>query len=266
MNKNKKVVFLTGIVCFLRYYLQIYYLILILNRHIKRKSLLLQRTNISIMKVKKISAANIEPRDLSKLLDKEKIDFQLIQCVNWEEYPYKPRVSFRIAHTKDSVLLHFKVTEASVRARYGEDNGAVWTDSCVEFFAIPAGDGIYYNIECNCIGTILIGSGATREGREHAPEDVTALVKRWSSLGDEPFEERVADTDWEVALIVPYAVFFKHQITSLDGKEIKANFYKCGDELQTPHFLSWNPINIEKPDFHRPDFFGTLEFEPEQNI
>ncbi|WP_336524905.1 carbohydrate-binding family 9-like protein, partial [Bacteroides acidifaciens] len=26
-------------------------------------------------------------------------------------------------------------------------------------------------------------------------------------------------------------------------------------------FLSWNPIEIEKPDFHRPDFFGTLEFE-----
>ena len=44
-------------------------------------------------------------------------------------------------------------------------------------------------------------------------------------------------------------------------KEIKANFYKCGDELQTPHFLSWNPIQIEQPDFHRPDFFGTLEFE-----
>ena len=44
-------------------------------------------------------------------------------------------------------------------------------------------------------------------------------------------------------------------------REIKANFYKCGDELQTPHFLSWNPIKIENPDFHRPDFFGTLEFE-----
>ncbi len=42
---------------------------------------------------------------------------------------------------------------------------------------------------------------------------------------------------------------------------LKANFYKCGDELQTPHFLSWNPIEIEKPDFHRPDFFGTLRFE-----
>ena len=86
-------------------------------------------------------------------------------------------------------------------------------------------------------------------------------VSRWSSLGRTPFEERIGECTWEVALVIPYTVFIKHRITSLDGQTIKANFYKCGDELQTPHFLSWNPINIEKPDFHRPDFFGSLEFE-----
>ena len=94
------------------------------------------------MKVKKISAANVEACSLPKLFDEEKIDFQPIQCVNWAEYPYKPKVNFRIAHTQDSILLHFKVKEESVRARYGEDNGAVWTDSCVEFFSIPAGNNI----------------------------------------------------------------------------------------------------------------------------
>ena len=90
---------------------------------------------------------------------------------------------------------------------------------------------------------------------------VTDQVKRWASLGRQPFDERIGECNWEVALVIPYTVFFKHHITSLDGKIITANFYKCGDELQTPHFLSWNPIKIEKPDFHRPDFFGTLEFE-----
>ena len=61
------------------------------------------------MKVKKISSANVEACSLPKLFDEEKIDFQSVQCVNWAEYPYKPKVSFRIAHTKDSILLHFKV-------------------------------------------------------------------------------------------------------------------------------------------------------------
>ena len=65
------------------------------------------------MKVKKISSANVEACSLPKLFDEEKIDFQSVQCVNWAEYPYKPKVSFRIAHTKDSILLHFKVREES---------------------------------------------------------------------------------------------------------------------------------------------------------
>ena len=43
--------------------------------------------------------------------------------------------------------------------------------------------------------------------------------------------------------------------------EIIANFYKCGDKLQTPHFLSWNPIDLEKPNFHCPEFFGMLRFK-----
>ena len=56
------------------------------------------------MKVKKISAANVEACSLPKLFDEEKIDFQPIQCVNWAEYPYKPKVNFRIAHTQNSIL------------------------------------------------------------------------------------------------------------------------------------------------------------------
>lgn len=94
-----------------------------------------------------------------------------------------------------------------------------------------------------------------------APSEITDQVKRWASLGRETFEEKIGECTWEVALLIPYKVFFKHAITRLDGMSIRANFYKCGDELQKPHFLSWNPIKIEKPDFHRPDFFGLLEFE-----
>lgn len=95
---------------------------------------------------------------------------------------------------------------------------------------------------------------------------MTALVQRWSSLGNQPFAERVEETDWEVALIIPYAVFFKHQIESLDGKEIKANFYKCGDELQTPHFLSWNPIEIDQPISIAPIFSVLWNLNDELNF
>lgn len=213
------------------------------------------------MKLKKINVNAIEASSIPELFSRTGVEYHSIGCVNWKEYAYKPEVTFGISYNDQGVLLHFKVREESVRAKYGEDNGAVWTDSCVEFFSIPAQDGVYYNIECNCIGTVLVGAGPVRNGREHASHEVTKLIKRWSSLGTTPFDERIGETEWEVALVIPYAVFFKHQLTSLAGNTIKANFYKCGDELQTPHFLSWNPIGIEKPDFHRPDFFGDLIFE-----
>lgn len=213
------------------------------------------------MQVKKINETPQNAQEIPALFDNMKIAFQPINIVNWERYPYQPKVAFRIAHTASAILLHYKVTEESVRAKYDEDNGSVWTDSCVEFFSIPAGDDIYYNLECNCIGTVLLAAGAQRNNRESASREVTKQIKRWASLGRQPFEERIGECTWEVALMIPYSVFFKHNIESLDGMGIKANFYKCGDELKTPHFLSWNPISIENPDFHRPDFFGTLEFE-----
>lgn len=213
------------------------------------------------LNVKKVNAVSIPVESVPALLDQEKVAFQPIESVNWAAFPYCPNVEFRIAHTDDAILLHFKVKEASVRAIAGKDNGPVWEDACVEFFSIPADDGVYYNMECNCIGTLLVGAGNGRNDRQHAPQEVLNKVQRWSSLGYESFAERLGECEWEVALIIPYSTFFMHNINSLDGKSIRANFYKCGDALQAPHFLSWNPIELKKPNFHCPEFFGMLNME-----
>ncbi|MDE6269894.1 MAG: hypothetical protein K2M12_03440, partial [Muribaculaceae bacterium] len=45
------------------------------------------------------------------------------------------------------------------------------------------------------------------------------------------------------------------------GKQLRANFYKCGDLLSTPHFLSWNRVDTPHPDFHRPEYFGAIKFD-----
>lgn len=211
------------------------------------------------LEVNKISIANIPIEAIPALLDKEKVAFQEINNVNWKDsYPYSPCVKFRIAKTNNSFIVNFKVTEDSIKASTERDNGSVWTDSCVEFFVIPENDDIYYNIECNCAGTILIGAGKERENRERASQETLDLVQRWASLGRDPFDEKMEETTWEVVLIIPFTAFFKHNITQLEGRTIKANFYKCGDELSKPHFLSWNAIDLPKPDFHCPQFFGSL--------
>ena len=39
------------------------------------------------------------------------------------------------------------------------------------------------------------------------------------------------------------------------------NFYKCGDETSKPHFVTWNPVGTETPDYHQSAYFGELSFE-----
>lgn len=195
------------------------------------------------------------------LLDEQHVAFHPLDVVNWAAYPYRPEVSFRIAHTGRELLLHYKVKEASVRALAAADNGRVWEDACVEFFVSPQGNDCYYNFECNCAAKLLIQAGVWNERRPLAEPEVLAEVKRWSSLGTEPFAERAGECSWEVTLVIPVGAFFQHALTCLDGRTMKGNFYKCGDKLQTPHFLSWSPIGLERPMFHCPAFFGTLFFE-----
>lgn len=194
------------------------------------------------------------------LLDKEGVKWQSISAANWPSYPYKPDVQFRISHTGKSILLQYKVKEDGIRAMTGKDFGSVWRDSCVEFFVAPDGDSCYYNIECNCIGYILIEYGPA-DKRSRAEQKVANMIKRWSSLGHSVFDTRKEETEWTASLIIPAKALFKHNIKKLDGIKMRGNFYKCGNQLPKPHFLSWNPILTDKVQFHCPEFFGELDFE-----
>ena len=211
------------------------------------------------LSITRIASLPSTAAEVPAVLDLMNVAFQPIASVNWPaEYPYCPDVAFRMAWCSDGLVLHYRVNEQSVRARYAEDNGNVWTDSCVECFLRNASEDTYYNIECNCIGTLLVGVGSGRHGRQRMSADVIQGVKRWASLGCEPFDELLDSTIWEVALVIPASIFAAHPLRLEVGATLCANFYKCGDELSVPHFLSWNPIDVPQPDFHRPEYFGEL--------
>ena len=105
-----------------------------------------------------------------------------IACVDWPEYPYAPKVSFRVAHSDECLAVMFEVEEEHVRAVTTEDNGPVWEDSCVEFFvADPVGDG-YFNFEINCIGTALAAHRYSRSDARHFDEGRMSRIRRITSL------------------------------------------------------------------------------------
>lgn len=188
----------------------------------------------------------------------ESVGFETIDAVNWPgSYSVRPDARFNIARSSKAFFIHFVVNEKQIKAIYSKDQDPVWQDSCVEFFCQIPGSKTYFNFEFNCIGTCL----ATE--RKSRTEDVNPLsvekmsqIKRYASLGNEPFEEKKGDFDWTLTVEIPFSLL------GIDPDKlpasIKANFYKCGDETSVPHYVSWNPIKVENPDFHRPEFFGEL--------
>lgn len=183
------------------------------------------------------------------------------------DYPYQPQAEVRVAHSGDALLVHFRVEEETVRA-VADNNGNVWEDSCCEVFLRPTPSSPdYYNIECNAAAHMLIGHqhfNPENEGKretERAGADILASVQRWSSLGDEPFEAKATGEPWELALIIPVTALWCDKLSCLDGLSTKANFYKCGDKLPRPHFLSWAPLDHPTPKFHLPLQFGEVRFE-----
>lgn len=186
---------------------------------------------------------------------------QPIACNNWAaEYPYAPKATFSAAHNGTHLFLTFRVDEECTAAVVTEDNGPVWTDSAVEFF-ISFDDKGYYNFEFSCIGKALLGFRKTKPDVTHAEADIMKTIRRVSSLGEANFEERTGENHWELHVTIPATAFFAHDFATLDGLKARANVYKCGDNLSKPHFLSWQPIRTEKPNFHVPEFFGDVEFE-----
>ena len=197
---------------------------------------------------------------IAETLDQE-IEPLKLETVNWVEFPYLPEVSVQAAFNEEELFLQYKVLEQSVKAEIAESNGKVWTDSCVEFFVSPEGNDEYYNIEINAIGTILLGFRKKGDPSQHAGADIIDSIRVVSSLGDSPFPELKGETDWQITVAIPWEVFFKHELLPVSGKKMRGNFYKCGDDLSVPHFVSWTRIKTEKPSFHEPEFFGGLEFE-----
>ena len=182
---------------------------------------------------------------------------QAIDTVNWSEYPYCPIVSFDVAADATHLFLRYFVRGEGLKAAYTEDNDAVWQDSCVEaFFASPDGEG-YFNFEMNCIATLLAAKRKGRaEGVEHFGSEQMAQTIRFSTLPHEAFDEREGIHEWSVVLGIPFTLLGYAE--GVRPAKMRANFYKCADATRIPHYVSWNPIDVVNPDFHRPEFFGEL--------
>lgn len=190
---------------------------------------------------------------------------QKIACLNWQkDFPYDPEVYFKAFHNGSCLFLEYSVSEHFTRALAKTDGEYVYEDSCVEFFMQVDGEDCYYNFEWNAAGTMYLTYRPGRASAEPAPKETVALVRRVSSLGVPPIAEfGSADTEnkWTLRLAIPIKTLWHTDLDSFSGLRARANFFKCGDALSQPHYLSWSAIDTARPDYHRPEFFAPIEFE-----
>ncbi|MBE3111460.1 MAG: hypothetical protein IMZ46_13310 [Acidobacteria bacterium] len=180
----------------------------------------------------------------------------------WLGNGYRPPVEVKLCYSRSSLHVRFRVGERRVRVKYVKFQDPVYKDSCVEFFidAFPESRQGYVNFETNAAGTLLAAFGPDRNNRKPLwPEDLSGFDVV-SSIGGPCDGEHGGDI-WTLEYKVPLALFLKiYGQEVLPGHRATANFYKCGDETEVPHYGAWNPVDTPSPDFHRPEFFGEIVF------
>lgn len=156
----------------------------------------------------------------------------------------------RIARTDDALMVRLTARESAVRAEERGPLGRPCEDSCLEFFFSPMSDDPrYVNIEFNPNACAFIGLGDGSFRTRLLPEQDWLKPKTFST-----------PDGWGVEYVVPFD-FIRTLFNGFDpapGHIIRANCYKCGDKTQQPHYLAWNPVTSETPNFHRPPDFGEM--------
>ncbi len=220
----------------------------------------MNRSNIKTISIPRIDAIeNIQHDNIINILE-EKGFRTIIDSNNWsKEFPYCPLSSFTTAHDGKYIYIDFFVRCNYLKAENYENNSPVSQDSCVEFFVAPKGDNHYWNFEFNCIGTINASHRTERKNPTRLNDEELAQVLRYASCGNKPFQELEGIFSWNLLVAIPLSLIgIEYSGMPI---EMKGNFYKCASGCTQPHYLSWNPIFTEKPDFHRQEFFGNIILE-----
>lgn len=181
-----------------------------------------------------------------------------IDSLNWASaYPYKPLTTFTAAHSGTALYIDFFVRCNYLRAENEAEQSPVSQDSCVEFFVQPdPSSPRYWNFEFNCIGAINASNRIERKNPTRLSHEELVKVLRYASCGNRPFREVEGIFNWNLLVVIPLDLIgIKYEGKPID---MRANFYKCASAASQPHYLSWNPIETDKPDFHRPEFFGEI--------
>jgi len=156
----------------------------------------------------------------------------------------------------------FQVTmwcfEENPRAVFFNPNEDIYTDSCMECFlnVFPdMEDKGYISVEMNANGASHCSFGTDRYNRDYVlnlGQPHTQVTVTRGEQDGRPY--------WKAQTLFRRDVLEALYGRACDfgpGHKMRANFYKCLEAEEPPHWSSWAPVS--KLDFHMPEHFGYLE-------
>ncbi|MBN1479296.1 T9SS type A sorting domain-containing protein [candidate division KSB1 bacterium] len=214
------------------------------------------------------------PVEINAVWDKQ--PWSAIQAIELShhmgDYPeHFPHVRVKIAYDMDALYVFFRVRDQYVLALTQDYQGSVYKDSCVEFFFTPHEDVSlgYFNLEMNCGGTALFNfqkqprTDVIKVGRNDF--DQITVAHTMPKIVNPEIQDSLT---WMLEYRIPFSILRKYSATTIpeEGTKWRANFFKCADNSSHPHWLTWSPVEYDRPNFHLPDYFGDLVFGGPTNV
>lgn len=158
----------------------------------------------------------------------------------------------QIVWDEKALYLRMEAVEPNIRKEEKGLLASVCCDSCLEFFVRPTDRPDYFNFEMNPNRAIWLGYGPGIETL------IRLLVPNVETVLDSKVE--YTERGWILTYQIPVDFIHKFfpEFEAKEGAVMHANAYKCGDKTVKPHYLAWNPIDLDEPAFHCPEFFGEL--------
>jgi len=178
-----------------------------------------------------------------------------------------PHTQAKLAYDDKYLYAIYRVEDQYVRAVAPHHQGDICHDSCVEFFFAPSGNIVegYFNLEMNCGGTMLFNFQLI-PWKDMIPIKEASMqrITVGHTLPPRIDPEIVQPTVWTLEYRLPVDVLTEYCPAArkpAPGVTWRGNIYKCADKTSHPHWLTWAEVKNPVPNFHMPEYFGTLIFE-----
>ena len=183
-------------------------------------------------------------------------EFQ-VNHVQWKS-KCAPKTTGKMAYLKgEGIIVRMKCEEKNPLRVYTKHMDMVCEDSAMEaFFSFPDDekkqpdiDSLYFNFEINANGALYANTGYGRKDRQELlPEEMILVAPKAVIERDE----------WHIEMTVPETLiqrFLKKKELSI-GDIFYCNFYKISETPEIEHYISYNYIESDTPNFHLPPYFG----------